>query len=167
MTDIVRATDTIYAWESCTAKVDLVPYTGIRGCDFSGEKRERKPVRGMNKSTAPLGKPSGKYTPPTLKLKMLRDSWEALKQQLTAKALLAGGASYGTASFNVTLTVSELVPSGVGPGVMTISATGCTVDGVDDTHGPDDNELVTELEIGVLTCSRNGQTLYDPARGIL
>lgn len=43
-------------------------YYGFKAIAFGAEKRERPPQYGQNRSHAPIGLPSGKYTPPAPKI---------------------------------------------------------------------------------------------------
>jgi hypothetical protein len=166
VTDIIRIQDKIYSWQSCSFLLEMIPYNGIKAFEVSDEAREREPVHVMKKDGRPVGKPSGKYKPPKIKLTMLRDSAREVMMQLTALALTQGGGSYGSAEFSMQLQVAEPIPTGVGLPVDTTVAVGCTVDGVSETQDESTGELLTEFTIGTLGVSRNGMTLYDPTRAL-
>lgn len=158
MTDLLRISNTILSWNSCSFKFDGVPYNGILGCDYE-QKRERKVVHAAKRDGRPLGKTSGKYTVPTCTITMLRDSWDKLSTQLS----LLGLGSYGDAEFTL---VIQYIEPGIGQTPITVVCTGCTIDGEKDTNQEGIDELVTELTIGCLEIIKNGKRLASVQRAI-
>lgn len=156
MTDLIRVNDTIYGFNSCTFKLEGVPYIGIQSFDYE-QKRERKIVYGAKRDGTPLGRTSGKYSVPSMSLKVLKDTWDSMSTQLTAMGL----GSYGDAEF---VFIAQMVELGSLP--ITVVCSGCTIDGVKASHEEGVDELVVELEIGCLAIAENGKLLFSLARGL-
>ena len=157
MTDLVRINNTILGWNSCIFKVDGDPFNGITAFNYE-EKRERKVVYGARRDGVPLGKTSGKYSVPSCSLTMLRDSFDKLTDYLS----IIGLGSYGDAEFTF---MSQYVEPGQMP--ITVLCEGCTIDGVKDGNQEGTDELVSEVEIGVLSLTKNGKRLWSVQRSIL
>lgn len=159
MTDKIRVNSTIYSWNSCSFKIDGVPYEGILSLDYA-EKRERKIVHAARRQGTPLGKTAGKYSVEPITMTMLRDSWhQKLKPQLATKGL----GSYGDAEFTMFMQAIEPVPGAV---PMTTVINSCTIDGVKDTQAEGVEELLTELTIGALFLTVNGMPLWSVVRSL-
>jgi hypothetical protein len=156
VTDIIRVNNTILSWNSFSFKIDGIPWVGITSFDYE-QKRERKVVHAAKRDGRPLGKTSGKYTVPSCKLTMLRDSYDKLTTILTAKGL----GSYGDAEFTfIAQYIEPLQPP------ITVIGTGCTIDGEKEAQAEGVDELVTEVEIGCLALSKNGKSLASLIRAI-
>jgi hypothetical protein len=156
VTDIIRVNNTILSWNSFSFKIDGIPWVGITSFDYE-QKRERKVVHAAKRDGTPLGKTSGKYTVPSCKLTMLRDSYDKLTTILTAKGL----GSYGDAEFTfIAQYIEPLQPP------ITVIGTGCTIDGEKEAQAEGVDELVTEVEIGCLALSKNGKSLASLIRAI-
>ncbi len=158
MSDIIRINDTIYSWNSCAFAVDLDPYVGILALNYE-QKRERKVVYGAKRDGRPLGKTAGKYSVPDFSITMLRDSYDKLTTVLTAKGL----GSYGDAEFTF---FAQYVEPVLGATPIIIVAENCTIDGEKDVNAEGIDELVTEVQIGSLSLTRNGKRLWSVVRGI-
>jgi hypothetical protein len=70
---------------------------GFHSLAFGGEKRERPPQWGQNRSQAPIGLPSGKYTPPNPKIGWLAHAADAdsFAPYTSFNTLLRSGAPQG------------------------------------------------------------------------
>lgn len=159
MTDIIRVNSTIFSWNSTSMKIALTPYNGIMSIDYE-EKRERKVVYGMKRDGKPLGKTSGKYSVPSVSLKMLRTTWEKLSTDLTVLGL----GSIGDAEFPMLFQAYEPVLTTDLP--QTVLFENCTIDGIKHSHAEGTDELTTELEIGCLQLTQNGKRLWSVVRGL-
>lgn len=156
--DLIRINNTIYSWQSCTFRIDGQSITGIS--DFSYEqKRERKVVHAAKKNGKPLGKTAGKYSVPSVSMKVLRDTAEFITNYLTIKGL----GSYGDAEFVLTAQYIEPV---IGALPIIVVIDGCTIDGEKDANSEGTDELVTEFEIGALGITKNGKSLASLIRGL-
>src|SRR5215469_17842827 len=123
--DTFRFNDNVLSWESCEFEILGVQYEGLTSIS-TGQKRQRKKVKGMRKSGTPLGKTAGSYDAGPIKIRFLVDTWEMIKTtQLTALGL----GSYGDASFTLSLTAFEI---GLLP--LVFAATGCTVEDEEDVY---------------------------------
>lgn len=158
MPDVIRVNHTLYSWPSCSFKIDSQPFEGIVELNYE-QKRERKVVYAAKRDGRPLGKTAGKYSVPSLTLKMLRDSADALTTYLSAKGL----GSYGDPEFGMMLQVAEPV---VGALPITVLMETCTIDGKKDAHAEGIDELVTEFEIGCLQLTENGKRLWSVIRSL-
>lgn len=157
--DIVRLNSTILSWNSCRFAVNLVPFTGIVGCDFE-DKRDGELVWGAKRDGVPLGMTSGKYNPSPMTLAMLRDSGMKLMELLTPLGL----GSYGDAEFAFFMQAFE--PVLLGPDPITVVMTGCRVRGVKDANQEGTGALTTEFTIQPLEITRNGMALFSRVRVI-
>jgi hypothetical protein len=86
-------------------------FYGFHSIDFGSQKRERPPQWGQNRSQAPIGLPSGKYTPPNPKVGFLAHALDADAtapfDSLITTLMQASedGRSYGNVRMNWTLQV--------------------------------------------------------------
>jgi hypothetical protein len=158
MTDLLRVNSTILSWTSCMFRFDGIPYNGILEFNYE-EKRERKVVHAARRDGRPLGKTAGKYSVPSMSLKMLRDSADKLTDYLTIKGL----GSYGDAEFMISVQYVEPVPGAI---PITVLCETCTIDGVKDSNAEGTDELATEFEIGCLQLTKNGKRLWSVVRSI-
>lgn len=159
MPDVVRIGHTIYSWTSTLHRFSGLPWEGIKSVDYS-QKRERKVVHAARRDGRPLGKTSGKYTA-ELKIKMLKDSANALKQDLSALGL----GSYGDAEFSYSLQVFEPQLLGTQLPIVVLFET-CTIDEEHDAYEEGVEELLTEFTIGTLQITENLMRLWSVVRGI-
>lgn len=158
MTDLVRINGVPFSWASSIFKVDGFPYKGILEFNYE-QKRERKVVYGARRDGVPLGKTPGKYSVPSMSLKMLKGSADILTTYLTAKGL----GSYGDASFVFIMQCIEPDPLATPLNVVCES---CTIDGKKDSAAEGIDELVTEFEIGCLQLTENAKRLWSVVRGL-
>lgn len=156
MTDIIRVNDTIYSWNSCSFKLEGVPYVGVLGFDYE-QTRERKVVYAARRDGTPLGKTSGKYAVPSMTIKVLKDTWDLMSTQLTALGL----GSYGDADF---VWIAQMVELGSLP--VTVVCSGCSITGVKAAHEEGVDELVVELTVTCLSIVENGKALFSLARSL-
>jgi hypothetical protein len=155
----LRVNTAIYSWEECVFRIDNQQVTpagnpwNIVALDYE-QKRERKVVYTNRKSGRPRGKTRGKYSVPSCTMKLLRAQAVELKQYLQNQ----GVGSYGDAEF--TLTVQVSAPAIIGALPLTVIGESCTWDGEKASHEEGIDELVVEIEIGVLTMTENGLRLW-------
>ena len=159
MSDLIRTNGVTYGWQSCSMKIDLMPVRGILEFKYE-DSRERKIVRGMDRSGKGFAKTPGRYDVTACSLKMLRDTWEEVSNYLTLKGL----GSYGDAVFGITFQVSELI-AGVLP--ITVQIDGCTIDKVSEEQVEGVDELATSIDCSALGIVRNGKVLYSVARAVI
>jgi hypothetical protein len=154
----------IYSWTSCVFKIDNQPTGpdgtswGLQSLDVS-EKRERKKVRANRQDGRPIGRTSGRYEVDSVTMKFLKTGFEALTTYLAAQAQ----GSYGDVSFGLMIQIAEPIP---GAKPLLISLKDCTIDGVKDGHEEGIDELLDEVEVGCLSLTRNGKSLYSVIRGL-
>ncbi|MDQ2782608.1 MAG: hypothetical protein M3Y26_08775 [Actinomycetota bacterium] len=157
--DLIRINNTLLSWSSCSFKLDGQGINGIS--DFAYEqKRERKIVYAAKKNGKPMGRTAGKFSVPSVSMKVLRDTAEFITNYLTLKGL----GSYGDAEFTLTAQYIEPVPGSL-PIIVVLE--GCTIDGEKDGNSEGTDELVTEFEIGCLSISKNGKSLASIVRGLV
>jgi hypothetical protein len=155
----LRLNTAIYSWDDCLFMIDNQRITpagnpwNIVALDYE-QKRERKVVYTNRRSGRPRGKTRGKYSVPSCSLKLLVAQAVELEQYLQQQ----GVGSFGDAEFILTIQIST--PGIIGAVPITIIAEGCTIDDEKQSHEEGIDEIVTELEIGVLTISRNGLKLW-------
>ena len=87
MGDVAYVNKTLLSWSDLKWIVSLpdlggqsTRFYGFFSIDFGSEKRERPPQWGQNRSQAPIGLPSGKYTPPIPKIGWLAHASDANAQ---------------------------------------------------------------------------------------
>lgn len=156
--DAVRLNGTIYSGTSCEFTIDGQEYEGILDVSYE-QKRERKVVFARRRDGRPLGKTAGKYTVPTLTLKVLRQTALMIKEYLTQE----GQGSFGDAVFDFGVSVYE--PDVTGEPITVLFDT-CTFDGEKNDHPEGIDELVTEITIGALALSENQMQLWSQIRGL-
>lgn len=156
MTDIVRLNDTIVSWNSVSFKIDGIPYVGILSFDYE-QTREREAVYGAKRDGRPLGFTSGKYSVPSMTLKMLRDSWDDLSTQLTALGL----GSIGDATFTMIVQYIE-----IGQPPITVVCVGCRIKGIKPTLEEGTGAATTELDIQCIEIVENGKPLASVVRAV-
>ena len=162
MTDILRINGTVISWHETSFRIVGLPFYGILGFDYE-QKRERKIVYGSKRNGKPINRTSGKYSVPSVSLKMLRASADQLTTLLTPLGL----GSYGDAEF--IMTVQYIVPVFVGQvpqPPITVILSGCTIDGEKDANQEGVDEAVTEFDIGCLDITKNGKSLASIIRNI-
>ena len=156
--DVVRINNTIYSWTSCRFLISSLPWTGLVAVDFE-QKRERKIVYAAKQNGTPLGWTAGKYSVPSFSMKFLKDSFNALTDQLTIQGL----GSYGDAEWNFLLQVVE--PT-IGALPITHIGDPCVILGHKDAHEEGIDELVVEVDIACLAMTTNGKRLWSAVRSL-
>lgn len=149
---LLRLNNTMLSWNSCSLKIDGVPYDGLTAVSYS-QKRERPQIYGMRKNGGPMGKPAGKYSVDSCSMTFFRDEFDALTTQLALKGL----GSYGDAEFTFVLTYFEPVAGAQAP--ITVVGSGCTIETVKDTNQEGTEALLTEVEINCMSILVNGKAL--------
>lgn len=129
---------------------------GITAFDYE-QSREREVVYAAKRDGRPLGMTSGKYSVPSMSLKMLRDSWDILSTQLTATGL----GSYGDAEF--TFIAQYIEPLQL---PITVTCVGCRIKGVKPSNEEGTEALMTELDIQCLEILENGKPLASLVRAV-
>ena len=160
----LRVNSAIYSWEDCVFKIDNLQTTpagnpwNIVSLDWE-QKRERKVVYTNRRSGRPRGKTRGKYSVPSFTMKMLVAQSIELQEYLQQQ----GQGSYGDAEF--TMTIQTSAPGIIGARPITIVAESCTWDDEKESREEGIDELLTEIELGVLTITKNGLRLYSTLDG--
>lgn len=155
----LRVNTAIYSWEDSIFKFDNQQVTpagnpwNIVALDYE-QKRERKVVYANRRSGRPRGKTRGRYSVPSCSIKMFTAQAIELQQYLQQQ----GGGSYGDAEFITTIQTSA--PGILGALPITIILEGCTWDGDKESREEGIDETLTEIEVGVLTLTRNGLKLW-------
>lgn len=157
MTDLIRISNDILSWHSQLLKIDGIPFNGFTALNH-GEKRERTIVHAGRRDGRPVGKTAGKYSANPIALTMLRDSADKLTTYLTAKGL----GSYGDAEFVLFMQAIEAKAGAL----ITVVATGCTIDSINEPSQEGIDPLLTEFEIGAMELTKNGKRLWSVVRGI-
>ena len=158
MPDVVRVNATIYSWTNCLFKIDGQPFDGLISFNYE-QKLERRIIPSSRSDAPPLGKSAGKYSVPSMSMRMLKDSANALTSYLITQAPPGPGLSYGQSLFVITFHIAH--DFSMPP--ISIVCESCTIDGKKDVHDEGVDELVTEFEIGALRIRENGKTLWSPA----
>lgn len=144
-----------YSWNSAECYIAGTRIIGLKSLDYA-EKRERKQVKGMNKSGLPLGKTSGSYSAEKAKGVFLVDTWVKI---IIPRLSQLGAGSYGDAEFKIELQLNE---PGQSPmltelmGVHVVGASRPLSEGVDET--------LCEVEFDVTSVLENGLQLWSKAR---
>lgn len=150
--------------KSCQFFVDMIPRKGIVECTYK-EKLEAENVYDDDRSGAPVGGTSGRYSVESFSMTLLRNSWNCvgptpgLMQYLSLKGL----GSYGAARFNFIAEYSEPLSP-----LQTVvdSLFYCRIVGVENAYSEDIKALVTKLDLMALAMTSNGLTLWDPKRSL-
>jgi hypothetical protein len=162
---IVRINQTTFAWNSSLFLVDGQGIEGIVALDYE-EKREIEIAYAARQDGRPVAwAGGGKYSVPSFKLRMLKDSFGALQTYLATGGLLNPGAgSYGDAVFSFQAQCVEPV---IGNFPITLVASPCRVIGKRETREEGIGKLVTELDISCLELIENGIPLWSVVRSLL
>lgn len=162
---VVRVNQSTYAWNSSVFLLDGQGIEGIKAVDYE-EKREIEVVH----AARPDGRPvawagGGKYTVPSFKIRMLKDTFAAVQAYLATGGLLNPGAgSYGDALFTFQLQCVEPI---VGSIPITTIASPCRVVGKREAREEGIATLLTELDISCLQLIENGIPLWSVVRSLL
>lgn len=162
---IVRVNSSTFSWNSSAFMFDGQEIEGITSLDWE-EKREVAVAYGARHDGTPLAwGEGGKYSVPSFKIKMLKDSWSVLQAYLAVGGLIRPGlGSYGDSVFTFQAQCIEPI---VGSIPITAVATPCRVIGKRETREEGANILLTELDVGCLNLVENGIPLWSVARSIL
>lgn len=155
MPDVIRVNNQPYNWNSSASKFDNQIWPGVTSVNV-GDKLDVKTVYSQTQNGKPMGGTAGKYEVNNFKIKMLRDSADALTTYLSLKPPFIG--SYGRTEFSYFLTVSEPLLIGVLPLVLVAGV--CRVIEVNEATEEGLDELVSELTLWCKGVIRNGKTLY-------
>jgi hypothetical protein len=150
--DTLRVNGNLVSWASTIFKIYTDRFTGLVSIGWD-DKRERVPGYGMNRSHAPIGRTSGKYTPGIVKVKMHKHA--AIDLRFYLANLAVDGRSYGNAIFPMYL---QYVESDL---VSTVEFFDCATTGetCSDEESPDPR--FEEWEFSTLRIRKDGLTLYD------
>lgn len=156
----VRVFGVTYSWTSCIFAINGIQLEGITSVSRS-HKRERPLVYAARRDGKPVARVGGgKYTPATLKVKWLKDTFEFVKTTILAPL---GAGSYGDASFIFTLQCIEPV---IGTIPTTAIAEDCVIDDDDDNREESTpGGLMVETTISSLDFNEN-VPLWSIARAI-
>lgn len=155
--NLIRVNNTIYSWTSSRLLINGDPFEGLKAIDYE-QKRERKVVHAADKAGRPKGWTSGKYIPPLVKMRFLKDSAAALKAELAA----LGAGSYGDAEWLFLLQCLEPVLPPNLP--ITITAQPCCIVGTREAREEGSDELLEEFDVQTLNLLENGLALWSLAR---
>lgn len=142
---LVRYNNLVYSWGSCAFLADNNALAGVVGASHS-QRLERPPVPSNVAGAPPLGRPTGRYTL-TFSLKMLREDAAQLEAYLANKV---DGSQVGRATFTFSASLSEPASLAKGATPITITGTGCTIDGKEESYDEGIDELLIEYTLGCL-----------------
>jgi hypothetical protein len=152
MSDEVRINGKLFSWSSTSFKLNGEPYWGITEITFA-DKRDRPKGYGLGRSHKPRGKAKGKYEADNLKLKVHKDTAEAIRQDLAKQS--PDGVSWGEVKVPAVLQFTE------DDKIVTVEFEDCepASNGEGNSEGPD--PLYEDMEFCITGIKRNGLTLYD------
>ena len=158
----LRVNNTTFAWASSILQIDGFGIEGFLSIDYE-QKREVKVVHAARQSGLPVAwAGGGKYTVPSFKTKMLKDTWMVVKSYLAAGGLIAPGlGSYGDAQVSITLQAVD--PTILSP-PLTLVASPARVVGDRESRAEGVDELVQEVDWSVLQLVENGIPLWSVVR---
>lgn len=162
---IVRINQSTFAWTSSVFLVDGQGVEGITSLDYE-EKREIEVAYAARQDGRPVAwAGGGKYSVPSFKMRMLKDTFAALQLYWGAGGLLNPGlGSYGDSIWTFQAQCIEPI---VGSIPITLVASPCRVVGKRETREEGTGKLVTELDISCLELVENGIPLWSVARTLL
>lgn len=155
--NLIRVNNTIYSWTSSRLLINGDPGEGLKAIEYE-LKRERKVVHAADKAGRAKGWTSGKFIPPIVKMRWLKDSAAAFKAELAA----SGAGSYGDAEWLFLLQCLEPVLPPSLP--ITITAQPCTIVGVREAREEGSDEILEEWDVLCLNMLENGLALWSYAR---
>jgi hypothetical protein len=162
--DVIRVNNQPYSWNSSLSTFDLQPWPGVVEVNI-GDKTDVETVYTQTQDGRPIGATAGQYEVSNFKIKMLRDSADALTTYLSTVPNPLGGpfspGAYGRREFSFGLTVTE--PLLIGGIPLILIAGVCRIIGHDETTAKGIEALVTEFTLWCKGIIRNGKTLYTPA----
>lgn len=158
MSDLKRVNGSAPSWGHIIFKLGEERYHGVLSIGY-GDKLETIMGYGMGRHHAPTRRSAGKYSTDPGKLKMWKDSAEALRTALAA--LSEDGRSYGMVEFECVIQV--VWPNGK---PMTIELHRMRL--TEDTSQHDESaELLSEdMTYSCMSIVRDGKTLFDSSEGL-
>jgi hypothetical protein len=162
---VVRINNQTFAWSSSVFLVDGQGVEGITSLDWE-EKREVEVAYAARQDGRPVAwAGGGKYSVPSFKMRMLKDTFAVLQAYWAAGGSLGPGAgSYGDSIWSFQAQCVEPV---IGSIPITAVAAPCRVLGKRETREQGIGTLVTELDIGCLQLIENGLPLWSVVRSLL
>lgn len=163
--DSVRVNSTTYAWSSSIFLIDGVGIEGIVSVDYE-EKREVDVVHAARQDGRPVAwAGSGKYSVPSFKVKMLKDTFADVQAMLAVGGMLGPGlGSYGDAIFTFQLQCVEPLVAAL---PITTVAAPCRITGKREAREEGIAALMTELDISCLQLIENGIPLWSLVRSLI
>ena len=158
----LRINNTTFAWNSSIVTIDGLGIEGVLSIDYE-EKRESPVVHANRADGRPVAwAGGGKYIPPMIKIKMLKDTWGLLQVQLAVGGLIAPGlGSYGDAQFALGLQCVEPV---IGSIPIMAMAAPCKIVGKRESRAEGTEALATEIDVSCLQLIENGIPLWSLVR---
>lgn len=162
---LVRINQSTFAWSSSVFLVDGQSIEGIVALDYE-EKREVAVAYAARQDGRPVAwAGGGKYSVPTFKMRMLKDTFMALQTYWAGAGLLSPGlGSYGDSIWTFQAQCVEPI---IGSVPITTVAAPCRVLGKREAREEGTKELLTELDIGCLQLIENGLPLWSVVRQAL
>jgi hypothetical protein len=163
----VRVGGRTYAWNSSIFQFDALGFEGIVAVDFE-EKYEIAVVHAARQSGRPVAfAGNGEYSIPSMKIRMLKDSFALLQDLMASGAIGLLGpepGSWGSSLFSFTMQCVEPVV-----GMLPITATfgACKFTGRREAREVGVKELVTELDVSCLAVLENGIPMWSVIRDLL
>ena len=159
---IVRINKSTFAWTSSVFMVDGQQVEGIKSLDYE-EKREIEAVWAARQDGTPIAwAGGGKYSVPSFKMRMLKDTFSVLQAYWAASGTLGPGlGSFGDALWTFQAQCVEPV---IGSIPITLVAAPCRVVGKRETREEGTGVLLTELDIGCLQLIENGIPMWSVVR---
>ena len=159
---LLRVGGTAFAWNSSLFRIEGLLIEGVVGMSGVGEKLERPLVYGARRGGTALGRAGGgKYTPPSFKLKMLKDTAVLVKTSVLAPL---GLGSYGFSGIPGFTFQAQVVEETNGLVVVTANASGCVVEEVARDAAEGAEQLFEEWTISALDFIENGVPLWSVSR---
>lgn len=158
LVDAIRVNQSTWSWNSVSWTIDGMSTEGIVGIDYD-ESLEVRIIPSNVQDQIPLGMSNGRYQVGRFPLRMLRDSAVEFKNYLTVKAPAAQSGSYGQATFDMGLQLSDLDAPTYAPSTTVFAS--CRVVGERVVHDEGLDALVTEFLIACLAITQDENSLFD------
>ena len=153
MSDQVRINGNLFSWGSIRVKCGGEEFTGFSKIAYA-DKRTRGKGYGMGRHQAPRGRTRGRYEVDPVTITAHRDSAEAFRAFLAAKA--SDQKSFGNVAFEI---VVQYVDEGETP--ITDTLEDCVWSGNTVSNEEGSDPLTVDIELDCMRINWNGKTLYD------
>lgn len=157
-----------FGYRSCLFTVDNFPVVGVVGVAVE-QKRVRKTVGSRTPGARPLGRTTGLYSVPVLKIKMLREDSEVLAQYIGQKTTsLAQFGAYGDQTFKFS---AQCLEDTNPDATVTMLAEQCVITGRNSDYDKAVGALIEEFTIEALQVAESDKAgqrfLYSTAPNAL